>query len=207
MNKSDELIEKFNKLNKEKEKLEEEIKVTLKEIKVAKHNESVKQEEEKCNKLKEAIHKVWDMYWKNEDNTEAERRLNEYKYSYQLENWLKKDIINGLKISKLEDLDKLKKIVNDCGAKINFDECVETVKIKLDFAEALRNVKYGHELSAKVDWGFSSDELLNLMKLHKQNKFRKKIENLLTDCNFHTASGLLKEKKYKEFEDFVKKDN
>lgn len=193
---STEISKKIGQLNTEKAKLEKELEDAL-------EREQIEREEKKFNDIKVAIHKLWDMYWQGEDNTESEKCLNAYEHTYQLEMWLEADIKYGLKKSKLADLDVLKKIVEDCGATIKFDKAVEDAKIRLDFANALRNVKHGEALSGKLEWGFAPDDLMELMKLHKSNKFRKKIEDLLTDCNFHSECDLLSGRKYDEFEKYV----
>ena len=68
---------------------------------------------------------------------------------------------------------------------IKVDSIKENVKVRKDFASALRKVKKGDELSSVLEWMFSPKDIKELAKLHKSNKFRKKIEDLLTDCNFH----------------------
>lgn len=196
---SAEISKKIGQLNAEKTKLEKELEEAL-------EREQIEREKKKFNDIKAAIHKLWDMYWKDEDNTESEKLLNTYEHSYQLEIWLDNDIKYALKKSKLADLEILKKIVEDCGATIQFDKAVEDAKIRLDFANALRNVRQGEALSGKLGWGFAPDDLMELMKLHKSNKFRKKIEDLLTDCNFHSECILLSTREYDKFEKYVMKD-
>lgn len=45
----------------------------------------------------------------------------------------------------------------------------------------------GYEyIARKIGWGFTHEDLETLMQLHKAGKYREKIEDLLTDCNFHT---------------------
>lgn len=61
--------------------------------------------------------------------------------------------------------------------------------IRKDWGEALRFVKRGELLSRAIGYGFTRDDIATLAKLHKANRFRKKIEALLTDCNFHTESA------------------
>ena len=55
----------------------------------------------------------------------------------------------------------------------------------MDFNKALSRVKEGSDLSRKCGWGFSMLEIKELAILHKTGKHREKIEDLLTDCNFH----------------------
>ncbi len=84
--------------------------------------------------------------------------------------------------------------------RINWSDVITQTAIRRNFGEALKMVKKGSELSSKLNYAFGNDDLKELMKLHKANRFRKKIEDLLTDCNFHYESGLLHEKKYAELE-------
>lgn len=196
---STQISERLGQLNSEKEKLE-------KDLFEAIEREKKEREEKQFNDIKTAIHKLWDIYWKDDDNSEAEERLNEYSEIYQLEMWFASDIKYCLKKSKLQDLKIIKKIVEESGANINFDKCIRDTEIRLDFASALRNVRHGEALSGVLEWGFAPDDLMELMKLHKSNKFRKKIEDLLTDCNFHSECGLLSSRNYEGFEKYVMKD-
>lgn len=68
-------------------------------------------------------------------------------------------------------------------------ELAETGKksadVRKDFKAALSKVEDGYELSEVIHWSLSSADLRNLARLHKDNVFREKIEELLEDCNFH----------------------
>lgn len=66
------------------------------------------------------------------------------------------------------------------------NQIVKGVMIRTDFAEALRNCKKGSDLSYPLDFGFSKKDIQKLAALHKAGKFRRKIDDLLTDCNFHS---------------------
>ena len=72
--------------------------------------------------------------------------------------------------------------------------------IRNNFEKALNSVEFGWELSNKLGYSFSKKDLINLIKLHKDNKCRDKIEELLTDCNFHYESSMLFDYKYEELE-------
>lgn len=59
-------------------------------------------------------------------------------------------------------------------------------KVRFDLEKALRKCDRGYELSGRLEYGLSDDELKELAKLHKENPdLREKIEDLLTDINFH----------------------
>ena len=61
--------------------------------------------------------------------------------------------------------------------------------IRNNWEQALRQVKKGTDLSYPIQWSFSDNDIFELAKLYKRNKFRKKIWDLLEDCNFHTECG------------------
>lgn len=61
----------------------------------------------------------------------------------------------------------------------------KSVAVRKDWAAALRAAKRGSALSSVIKWGFMPGDIKELARLHKANKFRKKIEDLLEDCNFH----------------------
>ena len=68
-----------------------------------------------------------------------------------------------------------------------------------DWNTALRSVNKGTSLSALIHWSFSDDDIRKLAELHKANKFRRKIEDLLDDCNFHYESTKFSHGEYAEF--------
>lgn len=81
---------------------------------------------------------------------------------------------------------------------INWNSIKEDVEIRSDFASALRKVRDGAILAGKLGWAFSDQDLRQLVELHRKNRFRKKIEDMLTDANFHTEATLLFDRKYDE---------
>lgn len=121
--------------------------------------------------------------------------------------WLENDISSSL--SKSEDIDKtfneiceiLKEspMYDDINEVISLRTAYRRAEVKSDFATALRNVKNGAALSGVLGWSFSDDDLTNLAKLHKSNRFRKKIEELLTDCIFHYECSLMSSKDYSKW--------
>lgn len=193
---SEQIAKKLGELETERAALEKELMATI-------ERENKEREQNKIDRIKAAIRELWSLYWKDDDNSEAETSLNNLTYFPQLKKWLAIDTVEALKKSKLNDLDKIKEIVAGSGAEIDFAKCVKEAEIRLDFASALRSVKRGTELSYPLGWGFDRDDLMALMELHRSNKFRRKIEDLLEDCNFHKECGLLSEKNYEEFELYV----
>lgn len=80
-------------------------------------------------------------------------------------------------------------------AKIN-----RAAEIRGDFAEALDGVKSGSQLSGALGYGFSEKDIKNLAILHRDKpQYRKKIEDLLEECNFHKECGDFSDQKYDEY--------
>lgn len=196
---SEQIAKKLGELETEKATLEKELMATI-------ERENKEREQNQIDKIKAAIRELWSLYWKDDDNTESEKNLSNILDIPRLQVWLESDVAAALKKSKLNDIDRIREIVTGSEAKIDFEKCVREAEIRLDFASALRSVKDGTDLSYPLGWGFGRDDLMALMALHKSNKFRRKIEDLLEDCNFHTECGLLSEKQYEEFERFVKEN-
>ena len=61
-------------------------------------------------------------------------------------------------------------------------------EIRENWDGALSVLPYG-EIARTIEWGFYREDLETLMELHRSGKHRKKIEDLLEDCNFHYECG------------------
>ncbi len=123
--------------------------------------------------------------------------------------WMNADIAHILsdpKFSRDMAEDYIRKLIDwtmfsdEIYKEIRWDNILEQVAIRRDFASALKSVKKGTDLSEKLGWAFSNNDLRQLMELHRKNKFRRKIEDLLEDCNFHYECGMLSERRYDELE-------
>ena len=121
--------------------------------------------------------------------------------------WLKEDIIHIL--SNAENSDeteqeileyiKAREFGNKIINKLNLADIKEEVTIRRDYATAFRRVRKGRELSHVLRYSFGDNDLKKLAILHKARKFRKKIEELLEDCNFHTESADFSEGQYDKY--------
>lgn len=103
-----------------------------------------------------------------------------------------------------ERLEKIKDILDGpyydrIAEIIDLEHLIAGAKASIDLDAALASVTRGSELSALLDYGLSDRELIDLGRLHEMGLHRKKIEDLLTDINFHYECGLLKEGNYSEF--------
>ena len=117
--------------------------------------------------------------------------------------YLEADVAAALKHA--EDIEKTRQEIenllnasplSNIGDLVHLDRLYNDAIIRRDFANALKDVKSGTELSSPLGYGFSNDDILELAKLHKKNRFRKKIEDLLEDCNFHAECGWLSNGEY-----------
>ena len=68
---------------------------------------------------------------------------------------------------------------------VDMDKVMQDAMIRRDWETALRNHSYD-ELDSMVSYRFGSDDIKELATLHKKRRFRKKIEDLLENCNFHS---------------------
>lgn len=74
-------------------------------------------------------------------------------------------------------------------------------EIRADWENALDWLPYG-KISEEIEWGFTKEDLSELARLHRENKHRKKIEDLLTDCNFHSVRSRFSDGDYDLTEEF-----
>lgn len=82
-------------------------------------------------------------------------------------------------------------------------------EIRADWKSALDSVEKGWKLSAPIEWGFSTQDLIVLGTLYKygaNSDIQQKIVDLLEDCNFHTECGLLYDNKFDAYFKMVLED-
>lgn len=157
-----------------------------------KHSDAIRQE------MKDLDTKLWQKYYPDDKNTN-EPTL------FQADIWLSADITQILydfPDSKEDVLSVIHK--SEYGDEIlkkylDMDAILNEVSIRKDFASALRSVRKGYDLSPNIHYSFSKQDIAELAKLHKANRFEKKIEDLLTDCNFHYECGKFINGEYDEF--------
>lgn len=156
------------------------------------HNTSVLQT------IKELDQKMWKKYHPDY-NEKNEPSLNVAPI------WLKTDVISILMdFPESEDdvmsMIKEAKYADEIFKKyLDMAEVKRQIAVRNDFKAAFKSVKHGWELSSDLDYSMSKKDLSNLAKLHKAGKCRRKIEELLTDCNFHSAYGAFCKQDYDEF--------
>lgn len=120
------------------------------------------------------------------------------------ETYLQADIESAFTYS--DDLDAAEKeilgILNKNGIplrSIDVPAARRSAEIRRDWRKALRSVRKGEALSGAIGYGFTHNDIVTLAKLHKANRFRKKIEDLLEDCNFHTESADFADGRYDKY--------
>ena len=79
-------------------------------------------------------------------------------------------------------------VIDEMGI-VDYKKIFASIDIRLDFDKAFSSVKDGCDLSYPLGFGFTPEDIKNLALLHKAGKHRKKIEDLLEDCNFHQECG------------------
>ena len=82
---------------------------------------------------------------------------------------------------------------------VPMDVLLREATIRRDYAAAFSKVERGSNLSGILNWSLGPKDLKSLALLHQKNKYRKKIEDLLTDCNFHYECSQFTSHKYEEF--------
>lgn len=95
-------------------------------------------------------------------------------------------------IEKSDEAEQILKLV-DLG------RAQKSAEVRHDWPAALRGVIKVRQLSYTINYGFSEDDIAELARLHKAGRYRKKIEDLLTDCNFHTECGDFSCHKYEKY--------
>ncbi len=179
--------------------------VLQKQLETTFNSEAFQKEEQTKKALKSAIIEIWYVFYSEDDNSNAEKRLNEEADLERLYDWIGYDIKAALKKSKMKGLVNIKTIIKDLPeVNAKLDEYVKSAEIRLDFSSALSKAKKGRDLAPILDYALSPDDILRLMELHKKNCFRGKISDLLDhSCSFYENS-LLKAGKYEELEHYCK---
>lgn len=119
--------------------------------------------------------------------------------------WLKSDICSILidfensKETILEMIHDSKYEKEILDKYLKWKDIEKNVEVRKDFTTAFKNVKYGTDLSKILEYAFNKRDLKNLATLHKKNKCRRKIEELLSDCNYHHVIADFHDKNYDKY--------
>ena len=157
--------------------------------------------EEKQREIEHQKIKEFYVTFSNDFFPESDYDVSKFEFSTTL-SWLTQDLKYLCRTKTKEELQNyfISKGINEELSKyIEWGDIENDAKIRNDFATALRKCKRGTQLSSWIGYALSKQDVSNLARLHKSNKFRKKIEDLLTDCNFHYECGKFMNKEYDEF--------
>ncbi len=127
--------------------------------------------------------------------------------------WLKEDI-GALLAERDCDIDErfseIEKIINsseyaediskEFSLKLN---CYDVAALRRDLASTLKKYKDIADLSSALNYSFSHQDIRDFVALHRKNNFRKKIEGLLTNCNYHYECSMMCDKKYDELLEYL----
>ena len=79
---------------------------------------------------------------------------------------------------------------------MNKESIITAVSIRRNFLTALQDTKCGSDIASKLGYTFSRNDICKLAKIHKNNKYRRKIEDMLTTANFHSVCNMLCNQQY-----------
>lgn len=145
---------------------------------------------------------IWKKYFPNQETDVSKRTLDAAHL------WLKNDVIAILAycdeiqadaadvFSFIEESEFGSEILEKYISK---DKILREVSIRRDYVTAFEQVSNGKELSGAIGYVLGKKDLYKLAELHKTNQFRKKIEELLEDCNFHYEHAKFASGEYDEF--------
>lgn len=152
----------------------------------------------------ELIKEKYSLYSKiyfNDSDDEIETLLNamevddEARFIYHLQNEF--DVILKSKTPKerLETIEEIKELFKEAFTLTdeNFQPAMTRVHITDNWEKALRGMQ-AEKISKDLNYSFLDGELTELFLLHKttdKRVIKKRIEDLLTYCNFHYESGVL----------------
>lgn len=160
---------------------------------------------EKAEKIKDKLMKYCLIYF-NDSDDEAKDFINsiylddvdtiidtlKYDFDLILKNKTKKERIKV--VNEIKDFFKDVFVLTDK----DFETALNRLEISDNWEKSLRTYSTS-DLSHKLKYGFTKEEIKELATLHKETTkkiVKKRIEDLLTNCNFHSESGILADKDY-----------
>lgn len=165
---------------------------------------------EKAEKIKDKYSLYSKIYF-NDSDDEIEMLLkgmdldDEANFIYHLQDEF--DVILKSKSPKerLKTINEIKDLFKDVFTLTdeNFQPAMTRLQITDNWEKSLRTYSMS-EISHKLKYCFSKEELKELATLHKETTkkiVKKRIENLLTNCNFHYESGILANGNYNKILD------
>lgn len=152
----------------------------------------------------ELIKEKYSLYSKiyfNDSDEEIELLLNamevddEARFIYHLQNEFDVILKNKTPKERLETIEEIKELFKEAFTLTdkNFQPAMTRVHITDNWEKALRGMQ-AEKIAKDLNYSFLDGELTELFLLHKttdKRVIKKRIEDLLTYCNFHYESGVL----------------
>lgn len=165
---------------------------------------------EKAEKIKDKYSLYSKIYF-NDSDDEIEMWLkgmdldDETNFIYHLQDEFDVILKNKSPKERLKTIDEIKDLFKDVFTLTdeNFQPAMTRIQITDNWEKSLRTYSTS-EISHKLKYCFSKEELKELATLHKETTkkiVRKRIEDLLTNCNFHYESGILANGNYNKILD------
>ena len=165
---------------------------------------------EKAEKIKDKYSLYSKIYF-NDSDDEIEMLLkgmnldDEAHFIQHLQNEFDVILKNKSPKERLKTIDEIKDLFKDVFTLTdeNFQPAMTRLQITNNWEKSLRTYSMS-EISHKLKYCFSTEELKELATLHKETTkkvVKKRIEDLLTNCNFHYESGLLANGNYNKIFD------
>ena len=160
----------------------------------------------------ELIKEKYSLYSKvyfNDSDDEIDLLLNamevddEARFIYHLQNEFDVILKNKTPKERLETIEEIKNLFKEAFTLTdeNFQPAMTRLHITDNWEKAMRGMQV-EKLGKDLNYSFTDDELKELAQLHKTTNKRivkKRIEELLTYCNFHYESGELHDGNYEQF--------
>lgn len=164
----------------------------------------------KAEKIKDKYSLYSKIYF-NDSDDEIEMLLkgmdldDEGNFIYHLQNEFDVILKNKSPKERLKTIDEIKDLFKDVFTLTdeNFQPAMTRLQITDNWEKSLRTYSIS-EISHKLKYCFSKEELKELTTLHKETTkkiVKKRIEDLLTNCNFHSESGILANGNYNKILD------
>lgn len=160
----------------------------------------------------ELIKEKYSLYSKvyfNDSDDEIESLLNameiddEARFIYHLQNEFDVILKNKTPKERLETIEEIKSLFKEAFTLTdeNFQPAMNRLHITDDWEKALRGMQV-EKLAKDLNYSFCPADLKDLATIHKTTTKRvvkKRIEDLLTYCNFHSESGEFHDGNYEQF--------
>lgn len=160
----------------------------------------------------ELIKEKYSLYSKvyfNDSDDEIELLLkgmeidDEARFIYHLQNEFDVILKNKTPKERLETIEEIKNLFKEAFTLTdeNFQPAMTRLHITDNWEKAMRGMQV-EKLGKDLNYSFTDDELKELAQLHKTTNKRivkKRIEELLTYCNFHSESGEFHDGNYEQF--------